>query len=164
MKEFLANPIVHGVIVLGLAYLVSKLLFKADKRIEARRRKAIDLSAALKANGMSWVPDLLIDYAVGDYESVGIKLGHAAVDIAKDPALKSEFDTVFSKLLASKFQDPDAKAELEKMLENLGHTIAPIPPEPSTPDLLDQINTAVQNAVAKAVAAKLPSADPKLPV
>jgi hypothetical protein len=151
MKEFLSNPVVHGVIVLAIAFLVAKVFFKVDKDVEARRRKAIDLSAALKANGMSWVPDLLIDYAVGDYESVGLKLGHVAVDIAKDPNLKAEFDTVFQKLLASKFQDADAKAQLEKMLEDLGHTLTPISPAPSTPDLLAQIGTTVANAVASAL-------------
>lgn len=151
MKEFLSNPVVHGVIVLAIAFVVAKIFFKVDKDVEARRRKAIDLSAALKANGMSWVPDLLIDYAVGDYESVGIKLGHVAVDIAKDPNLKAEFDTVFQKLLASKFQDDASKTQLENMLEQLGHTLTPIPPAPTTPDLLTQIGTTVANAVASAL-------------
>jgi hypothetical protein len=148
MKEFLSNPIVHGVIILTLAYLASKIFFKADKRIEGRRRKAIDLSAALKANGMTWVPDLLIDYAVGDYENVGVKLGHIGVDIAKDPNLKAEFDTVFQKLLASKFQDADAKKELESLLEGLGHKLTPISP---APDMLTQLKDHITDAVNAAV-------------
>lgn len=148
MKELLSNPVVHGVIVLAIAYLVSKVFFKVDKSVEARRRQAITLSSTLTSNGMTWVPALLIDYAVGDYESVGVKLGHLAITIEKDPTLKAEFDTVFQKLLATKFQDPTAKTELEGMLENLGHQLVPIQPAPSTPTLLNQITTAVTNAVA----------------
>lgn len=154
MKELLSNPIIHGVIVLAIAFLCAKVFFKVDKKIEARRRQAITLSSTLTANGMTWVPALLIDYAVGDYESVGVKLGHLAITIEKDPNLKAEFDTVFQKLLASKFQDPDAKTELENMLEGLGHKLTPIAPGPSTPDLLDKINTTVSNAVASAMASQ----------
>lgn len=160
MKELLSNPIVHGVIVLAIAFLVSKLFFKVDKSVEARRRQAITLSSTLASNGMTWVPALLVDYAVGDYESVGVKLGHLAITIEKDPTLKAEFDTVFQKLLASKFQDPTAKTDLETMLENLGHSLVPIPPATPTPTLLNQINTAVTTAVNAA----LPVPAPIVPV
>lgn len=152
MKEFLSNPVVHGAIVLVLAFVAAKIFFKVDKKIEDRRRKAIDLAAALKAHGMTWVPDLLIDYAVGDYENVALKLGHVGVTIAHDPKLKAEFDTVLKKLVASKLQDPDAKAELENMLEGMGHSLVPIPPAPSQPDLLDSMHAKIVDAVQAAVA------------
>lgn len=165
MKELLSNPVVHGVLVFAIAFLAVKLFSKADTRIENRRRKAIDLAAALKSNGMTWLPDLLVSYAVGDYDDIGIKLGHIAVDIAKDPNLKAEFDTVFKKLLASKFQDADAKTELENMLEKLGHTLVQSAPEPSQPDLLDALHDKIVNSVSAVVQKAIPSApvDPKAP-
>lgn len=158
MKEFLSNPVVHGVIVFALAFLAVKLFSKADHRIEARRRKAIDLASALKAKGMTWVPDLLVSYAVGDYEDIAIKLGHVGVAIAHDPNMKAEFDSVFHKLLASKFQDPAAKDELETMLEGMGHKLTPIPAAPSQPDLLDAIHAKITAAVETAVANAMPAA------
>ncbi len=158
MKEFLSNPIVHGVIVIAIAYLSAKVFYKTDKNIEKRRRAAIDLSAVLKSHGMTWVPDLLVDYAVGDYENVGLKLGHLGLDIAKDPKLKSEFESVFQKLLASKFQDPDAKAELEDMLEGLGHKLTPLPTPVSQPDLLQALKDHVDTVVANLSPAPAPKA------
>lgn len=157
--QLLSNPIVHGAIILAICYGISKLFYKTDKHVEKRRRAAIDLSAGLKAKGMTWVPDLLVDYAVGDYESVGMKLGHLAADIHNDPSLKAEFDKVFQKLLATKFQDPDAKAELEGILEDLGHKLVPLPPPLTQPDMLDQLKDHIETTVANAMAK-----DPVTPV
>jgi hypothetical protein len=159
MKELLSNPIVHGVLVFAIAFLVVKLFSKSDTRIESRRRKAIDLAAALKTNGMTFVPDLLISYAVGDYDDIALKLGHIGLTIHNDPNLKAEFDKVFSKLLASKFQDADAKAELEKMLEDQGHVLTPIAATPDTPDLLDALEQRIMAAIAAKAA---PTEAPKV--
>jgi hypothetical protein len=152
MHELITNPIVHAVILFAIAVFASKWLYKKDEKIEDRRRGAFKLAAEFRAKGMTWVPDLLEDYAVGDYDSIGVKLVKVGMLAHNDAALKSEFDTVFASLLKSKFQDPDAKAQLESLLEEAGHKLVPVTPPPSTPSILDQINSTVKAAVADAVA------------
>jgi hypothetical protein len=152
MHELIASPIVHAIIVFAVCLLCAKFFYRTDERIENRRRAAFALAGELKAQGMTWVPDLLEDYAVGDYDSIGTKMVKIAELAKNDPAMKAEFHAVFVKLLKSKFQDADAKKELEGMLEGLGHKLVPVTPTAS-PDLLDQMHTKIVAAVSDAVAA-----------
>lgn len=161
MHELMINPAVHAIIIFAVALLGSKWLYKKDEKIEDRRRGAFKLAGEMRSKGMTWVPDLLEDYAVGDYDSIGVKMAKIAMLAHNDAALRDEFKKVFASLLTSHFQDESAKTELEGMLENLGHKLVPITPEPDQPSILDHIETVVGNAVAKATGTTAPAADTK---
>ncbi len=99
-----------GAVALG--YVVSKFLYKKDTEVEDRRRAAIDMIPALQAKGMTVLPELFKDYAVGDYSGMANKMKKAAVVLSNPASLEAEFASVFAKLLDAKLNDP---VELEKL-------------------------------------------------
>lgn len=151
MHELIASPLIHAIVVFAVCLLCAKFFYKTDERIEKRRRAAFGLALELKNQGMTWVPELLEDYAVGDYDSIGTKMVKMHELAKNDPALKAEFHAVFVKLLKSKFQDADAKKDLEGLLEGLGHKLVPVSTVP-TPDVLDSMHEKIVAAVGDAVA------------
>jgi hypothetical protein len=151
MHELITNPMVHAVALFAIAVAASKWLYRKDEKIEDQRRGAFKLAGEMRAKGMSWMPDLLEDYAVGDYDNIGTKLVKVGMLAHNDAALKAEFDTVFATLLKSKFQDADAKAQLEDLLEEAGHRLVPITPAPDEASILDKIHATVAAAVANPI-------------
>ena len=56
----LSHLVVLALVVL-VGWLAAKWLFQKDTEVENRRRGAAKLAAALKAYGLSKIPDFLID-------------------------------------------------------------------------------------------------------
>lgn len=68
------SPLVAVGLACALAFVVGKLLFKTDEKIEERRRHAANIAVELKAQGMNHIPELLVDYSVGDYSGLMSRL------------------------------------------------------------------------------------------
>ena len=98
----LSQVVVLALIVV-VGFMAAKWLFQKDTEVEDRRRGAVKLAAALKAYGLSKLPDLLADYAVGDYSGMATKMEQLAEIFATgEQAVIGEFDQVFEKVLAQK--------------------------------------------------------------
>ena len=105
----------NTLVILGLigvvGFLGAKWLFKKDTVIEDRRRSAAKLAASLKAYGLVRVPDFLIDYSVGDYSGMAMKMKQLAeMFIAGEEAVVTEFDTVYERVLAEKLKTEAGRA------------------------------------------------------
>jgi len=105
----------NTLVILGLigvvGFLGAKWLFKKDTVIEDRRRGAAKLAASLKAYGLVRVPDFLIDYSVGDYSGMAMKMKQLAeMFIAGEEAVVTEFDTVYERVLAEKLKTEAGRA------------------------------------------------------
>lgn len=109
--------IIGTVAVCALCALVlfwlGKKVFVIDEKIEDRRRAAAKLAASLGAYGLVKLPDLLIDYSVGDYSGMFEKM----VDFTKllasgEAAVVSEFDAVFERVLARKLETEEGRVYL----------------------------------------------------
>jgi len=99
----------NTLVILGLicvvGFLGSKWLFKKDTEIENRRRGAAKLAASLKAYGLEKIPDFLIDYSVGDYSGMAMKIQQLAeMFIAGEAVVIAEFDAVYERVLAEKLK------------------------------------------------------------
>jgi len=116
------------------AWLAAKWLFKKDTEIENRRRAAGRLAASLREMGFKELPDLFIDYSVGDLSGMAYKLGAVAQKMMSgEKAVIAELDDVFVKLLTIKLDSDEGRrlvktklAEVEKLLAPAGEqTVAP---------------------------------------
>ncbi len=100
---------------------VAKWLFKKDTLVENRRRAAIHLSATLQAYGLKRLPDMLSDYAVGDYSGFAEKL-HDFAKLVMTPggeaAVVAEFDGVFANVLTKKLASEEGRALISAKLDD----------------------------------------------
>lgn len=101
------------------AGIVVKWLFKKDTEIENRRRSAAKLAGELTALGLVRLPEILVDYSVGDYSGVG-KHVHDFIELLKGDknAVLKEFSEVFDRLLYVKLQTEDGRALIAAKLED----------------------------------------------
>jgi len=98
----LSHLVVLALVVL-VGWLAAKWLFQKDTEVENRRRGAAKLAAALKAYGLSKIPDFLIDYSVGDYSGMAEKMkALAEMFLGGEQHVITEFDAVFERVLAQK--------------------------------------------------------------
>lgn len=79
-----SNPLVIAAGV-ALAFVVGRLLFRFDTRVENRRREAFRVAARLTGWGMVKLPALLECYAIGDYSGVAGK-SRELIEALSDPA------------------------------------------------------------------------------
>ena len=105
----------NTLVILGLigvvGFLGSKWLFKKDTETEDRRRGAAKLAASLKAYGLVKIPDFLIDYSVGDYSGMAMKMKQLAeMFLAGEPAVVTELDAVYERVLAEKLKTEAGRA------------------------------------------------------
>lgn len=115
IEQYLTPDNIQLALAAVLAFFGAKYLYKGDTKVEGRRRAAADLAGRYRAMGLTTIPDLLLDYSVGDYSGMAKKI-YSVYDHAKDNGLEAEFENVFEKMLAAKMQDPDAKAALKERL------------------------------------------------
>lgn len=92
--------------------------FEFDTRVEERRRAAAKLAAVLMQHGLAKVPDLLIDYSVGDYSGMGCKVIEVTkLFLSGEAAVMEEFQQVFSNVLAAKLRTEEGRAYIQAKLD-----------------------------------------------
>lgn len=115
LEQFLTPEYLKLVLALVAGFFGAKYLVKTDTKIEGRRRAAADLAGRYREKGLDTIPDLLLDYSVGDYSGMAKKI-YSVYDHAKENGLEAEFETVFEKMFAAKMQDPNERAALVERL------------------------------------------------
>jgi hypothetical protein len=105
----------NTLVILGLigvvGFLGAKWLFKKDTEIENRRRGAAKLAASLKSYGLVRIPEFLIDYSVGDYSGMAMKIKQLAeMFLAGEKAVVDELDAVYERVLAEKLKTEAGRA------------------------------------------------------
>ena len=67
----------------------------------------------MKGKGLTFLPILLEDYAVGDYSGMAIQMEKIAVVLTHDPkAVDKEFEIAFLKILMAKLSTPEGRAQV----------------------------------------------------
>lgn len=116
--DFITSPM--GLVVVGIAaFVVGKVIFKVDERVEDRRRSAMRLAGRLRELGFTRLPPLLEDYAVGDYSGVTGKIRELTDLFGDEKERQAEFEKVFRLILEAKFKDPEKRGSLLKLVDDL---------------------------------------------
>lgn len=84
-------------------------LFRKDTEVEHRRRAAVEASGVLRQYGLSILPDILNDYAVGDYSGLAARVRDSANKLLNPAQLEVEFGTIFNKLVETRLTDPQRR-------------------------------------------------------
>lgn len=106
-----------------VGYLVAKFLFNKDTEIENRRRAAANLAATLQAYGLKKTPEFLIDYSVGDYSGMAVKIAKLAELFASgEKHVVEELDAVYERVLAAKLATEEGRALIAA---KLGDSVQP---------------------------------------
>jgi len=109
------------VVVAAVGVWAGRQLFKRgyefDTRVEDRRRAAAKLAGVLSQHGLVKIPDLLIDYSVGDYSG----MGEHVIDVTKmflagERAVLDEFEKVFTNVLDAKLGTDEGRAYIAARL------------------------------------------------
>lgn len=95
----MSSPIIMVLLACAAAFLVGKVLFRADEKVEDRRRHASNIAVELKSQGMNHIPELLIDYAVGDYSGLLSRLKSWYEFMREDTQRRSFFQQFLEKQL-----------------------------------------------------------------
>jgi hypothetical protein len=97
---------VLAVLAAGMAsYLIGKWAFGKDTEVENRRRAAAQLAAKLTEMGLKQTPAFLIDYSVGDYSGMAMKIKQLAdLFLHGESAVVAELDSVFNNVLNAKLK------------------------------------------------------------
>jgi len=105
------NTLVILALIAAVGFFGAKWLFQKDTEIENRRRGAAKLAASLKAYGLMKIPDFLIDYSVGDYSGMAVKMQQLAETfVAGETAVITELDAVYERVLAEKLKTETGRA------------------------------------------------------
>lgn len=88
------------VAVLG-GVVAGKLVKRRDDVKEERRRNALLVSEALTARGLTLIPEVIRDYAIGDYSSVIKSVRKAAITLNNPAAADAMFLDLYKKLHAA---------------------------------------------------------------
>ena len=99
--------VVGAAVACGLAVW----LFKKDTEKEERRRGAARLAGVLSSLGLKKLPELLVDYSVGDYSGMAKKIAETAkLFVAGEAAVLEEFERVFESLLNARLSSEAGRA------------------------------------------------------
>lgn len=105
------NSIVIVALIAAVGFLGAKWLFKKDTEVEDRRRGAAKLAASLKVYGLNRIPDFLIDYSVGDYSGMAMKMKTLAeMFLSGEEAVVTELDGVYERVLSEKLRTEAGRA------------------------------------------------------
>ena len=116
------SVVLLSVVVLACGFWAGKQLFKRgfefDTRVEDRRRAAAKLAGVLAQYGLVRIPDLLIDYSVGDYSG----MGEHVIEVTKlflsgERAVLDEFEKVFTNVLDAKLSTREGRAYIIAKLD-----------------------------------------------
>lgn len=110
-----SNPlvIVGGV---AIAFVIGYLLFRLDTRVENLRRLFVKISGHLKKYGLTRLPEVLDDLAIGD-KSGALSKAYQLVEDLHDPLKRHvEFAKLARAILLESLEDPERKAATLKFL------------------------------------------------
>lgn len=107
-----------------LAVLVGILLFKVDTKIENRRKRAIDLSNLLASKGFKDLPELLKDYAVGDYSGAFEKVEYLWAKYSDPATSNGAVSELLEKLLKQALDNPDTAAKVVSIVDKHNRSMA----------------------------------------
>jgi len=113
----LLNVVLLCVAAAAGSFYVARYLFRADERVEDRRRAAAQLAGILRKYGLEKTPVFLESYAVGDYS----QMGQDIVDLVKlflagEKAVVAELEQVFNRVLTVKLQTEEGRAYVASLL------------------------------------------------
>lgn len=110
--------VILGSILAGLAlYYLARLLFRTDTAIENRRKDAGQLAIVLGKLGLKKIPAFLIDYSVGDYSGMAMKITELAkLFLSGESAVIDEFDEVYANVLTAKLKTEEGRAYIAARL------------------------------------------------
>lgn len=107
-----------GTVAALVGHKVMQYLTTKDVALEGRRRSALHLSSVLKQYGLTRLPDILGDYAVGDYAGMYEKMhDFGKLTMSGDQAVLVEFDQIYTNVLKSKMGSEEGRAFLKSKLE-----------------------------------------------
>ena len=107
------------VLVVAVGFLASKWLFQKNTEREDRRRGAAKLAAVLTNYGLVQLPNLLIDYSVGDYSGMAERIKQLTQTLlAGEDVVVKEFDQVFTRVLTQKLQTETGRALIAAKLSD----------------------------------------------
>jgi hypothetical protein len=133
MTLTLSNLIIIALLAV-VAWLGAKWAFKKDTEIENRRRAAGQLAAKLKEMGFTELPELFIDYSVGDYSGLGSKIKAVAQKMMSgEKAVLAEISDVFDKLLKIRLATIEGRMMVKSELESMEKLLAPAEPAAVAP-------------------------------
>lgn len=133
MTLTLSNLIIIALCAL-CAWLAAKWLFKKDTEIENRRKSAAELAATLKAMGFVRLPELFINYSVGDYSGMARQIADVAKTLAGgEKAVLAECAAVFSTLLDVNLRTPEGREVVRMRLAEADKLQAPAAPADAKP-------------------------------
>ena len=128
MTLTLSNLIIIALCAL-CAWLAAKWLFKKDTEIENRRKSAAELAATLKAMGFVRLPELFINYSVGDYSGMARQITDVAKTLAGgEKAVLAECADVFETLLSVNLRTPEGREVVRMRLAEADKLVAPAAP------------------------------------
>lgn len=107
------------VIAAMVAAWLATWLFKKDTEKETRRRIAAKAAGVLRTFGLTWFPDFLEAYAVGDYSGMLVAIKDLCkVILGDEEALVTEFSKVFERVLTAKLKTETGRAYVAAKLED----------------------------------------------
>ena len=96
-------------VISGLA--VAQWAIKKGTEIEDRRRGAAKLASVLTGYGLKKTPEFLIDYSVGDYSGMAVKIKQLAeLFLDGEDAVVAEFKQIFESCLNARLKDESGRA------------------------------------------------------
>ena len=113
----------------GAAFLIGRILFRLDSKIEDRRRNASKLAGKLDGLGLVRLPAVLIDYSVGDYSGMSSKIRELIEAIGEPAQRHAEFGKVVRAILSEQMKDPELRPGLIKFFNDTNKTTEPSPDE-----------------------------------
>jgi len=106
------NPVLMIVLACAGAFVVGKVLFRADEKIEDRRRHAAQIAVELKSQGLDHIPELLIDYSVGDYSGLMSRLKSWYEFMREDSQRRTFFSKFLERQLSLALQDDSRRQKV----------------------------------------------------
>jgi|WetSurMetagenome_2_1015567.scaffolds.fasta_scaffold66345_2 hypothetical protein len=105
-----------GCLVIGRE--VGKLLFKGQKGVTGLRKATQDLAIAMRAHGLTKVPEVLEAVTVGDVDDLLNAIQNAATIVRSgNAAIIAELEGTFDKMLNMKLSTPEGRAAMKARLE-----------------------------------------------
>ena len=96
------ESVLVGIVILLIAGIVGRFLYKKDTEKEDQRRAANRLAGFLRAGGLQYIPEFLEDYGVGDYSGMAKIIKKAAALLDHEDVAKALFTKTVERVLAAK--------------------------------------------------------------
>ncbi len=111
------------------AYFGVKVYFRVDTAVENRRREAAYLASKLSAMGFKELPEVFMNYAVGDYSGMASQVAIVVKRLrGNDKDILADMSDVFDKLLKIKLAMAEGRMMVRSELEAYEKMLEPVAP------------------------------------